>query len=95
MATVVLVGTFDTKGAEGGWLREQLEAAGCSVTSVDVGSSPADVPAAGVAARSDLTTTELADDLVGGVLPAGPLEEQIAPRHPPEDMMLSACRCEQ
>ncbi|WP_211660520.1 Tm-1-like ATP-binding domain-containing protein [Modestobacter muralis] len=24
MATVVLVGTFDTKGAEYGWLREQV-----------------------------------------------------------------------
>jgi uncharacterized protein (UPF0261 family) len=63
MATVVLVGTFDTKGAEYGWLREQLEAAGCTVTAVDVGSfsdgSPADVPATEVAARSGVDVAPL------------------------------------
>jgi uncharacterized protein (UPF0261 family) len=37
MATVVLVGTFDTKEQEYRWLRGQLVAAGCDVTSVDVG----------------------------------------------------------
>ncbi|QXG76736.1 Tm-1-like ATP-binding domain-containing protein [Modestobacter sp. L9-4] len=63
MATVVLVGTFDTKGAEYGWLREQLEAAGCTVTAVDVGSftdgTPADVPATEVAARSGVNVAPL------------------------------------
>jgi len=56
MATVVLLGTLDTKGEEYGWLREQLEACGCVVVTVDVGSftdgSPADVRSSEVAARS-------------------------------------------
>ncbi|MCO7218466.1 Tm-1-like ATP-binding domain-containing protein [Klenkia sp. PcliD-1-E] len=56
MATVVLLGTLDTKGEEYRWLRAQLEAAGCAVVSIDVGSftdsSPADVPSSDVAARS-------------------------------------------
>ncbi|MEI4273411.1 Tm-1-like ATP-binding domain-containing protein [Klenkia sp. LSe6-5] len=56
MATVVLLGTLDTKGEEYGWLRAQLEAAGCNVVSVDVGSftegAPADVPSSEVASRS-------------------------------------------
>src|SRR4051794_33399830 len=37
MATVVLVGTLDTKEEEYRWLREQLLAAGCAVTVVDAG----------------------------------------------------------
>jgi uncharacterized protein (UPF0261 family) len=37
MATVVLVGTLDTKGEEYGWLREQLVGLGCEVLTVDVG----------------------------------------------------------
>jgi uncharacterized protein (UPF0261 family) len=37
MATVVLVGTLDTKEQEYRWLRDQLAATGCDVTIVDVG----------------------------------------------------------
>ncbi len=37
MATVVLLGTLDTKGAEYAWLRERIEAAGCDVVQVDAG----------------------------------------------------------
>lgn len=37
MATVVLVGTLDTKGAEYAWLAERITAAGCSVLLVDAG----------------------------------------------------------
>ncbi|HQZ14069.1 MAG TPA: Tm-1-like ATP-binding domain-containing protein, partial [Devosia sp.] len=37
MATVVLVGTLDTKGAEYGFVRERLKAAGLNVTIVDCG----------------------------------------------------------
>jgi uncharacterized protein (UPF0261 family) len=37
MATVVLVGTLDTKGLEYGFLRERLQEAGCDVTLVDAG----------------------------------------------------------
>lgn len=51
MATVVLVGTMDTKGEEYGWLRDQLVAAGCDVLTVDVGTfsdAPADVAATDV-----------------------------------------------
>ena len=58
MATVVLLGTLDTKGEEYSWLRTQLEAAGCEVIAVDVGSftedAVADVPASEVASRSGL-----------------------------------------
>jgi uncharacterized protein (UPF0261 family) len=67
MATVVLVGTLDTKGEEYGWLRRQLEDAGCSVVAVDVGSfsgerdgGPAvEISAAEVAARSDVDVAPL------------------------------------
>lgn len=38
MATVVLLGTFDTKGAEYSWLRGRLEENGDDVLTVDVGS---------------------------------------------------------
>lgn len=37
MATVVLVGTLDTKGAEYGFVRDRLKAAGLNVTIVDCG----------------------------------------------------------
>lgn len=37
MATVVLLGTLDTKGQEYGFLKEQVEAAGCDVLLVDAG----------------------------------------------------------
>ncbi|WP_267243412.1 Tm-1-like ATP-binding domain-containing protein [Streptomyces sp. PR69] len=49
MATVVLVGTLDTKGTEYGWLREQLLRAGVEVIVVDAGvmgtpRTPPDIP---------------------------------------------------
>lgn len=37
MATVVLLGTLDTKGAEYAWLRERIEEAGCEVILIDAG----------------------------------------------------------
>lgn len=37
MATVALLGTFDTKGAEYAFLRDTLEAAGCAVTMINAG----------------------------------------------------------
>ena len=54
MATVVLVGTLDTKEEEYRWLRDQLVSAGCAVTVVDAGTFSdgaglADVSAAAVA----------------------------------------------
>jgi uncharacterized protein (UPF0261 family) len=54
MATVVLVGTLDTRGVEYGWLRERLLAARTDVLVVDAGvvGEPrirADVPRAEVA----------------------------------------------
>lgn len=53
MATVVLVGTLDTKGTEYGWLRARVRELGCDVVLVDAGIGEpqieADVPAARVA----------------------------------------------
>ena len=53
MATVVLVGTLDTKGAEYAWLRERVRELGCDVVLVDAGVGTAlveaDVPARQVA----------------------------------------------
>ena len=50
MATVVLVGTLDTKGTEYGWLRDQVRELGCEVVLIDAGIGEpqieADVPAA-------------------------------------------------
>lgn len=37
MATVVLVGTLDTKGLEYAWLRDRLRELGCDVVLVDAG----------------------------------------------------------
>jgi hypothetical protein len=37
MATVVLLGTLDTKGVEYGYLRKRIEAAGCDVILIDCG----------------------------------------------------------
>ncbi|MFI6876702.1 Tm-1-like ATP-binding domain-containing protein [Streptomyces sp. NPDC050400] len=71
MATVVLVGTLDTKGAEYGWLRERLREQGCDVLLVDVGvhAPPGDAPAADVpadavarAAGHDLAALRTAGD---------------------------------
>ncbi|NEB61185.1 UPF0261 family protein, partial [Streptomyces diastaticus] len=52
MATVVLLGTLDTKGAEYTWLAERLRGHGVDVVTVDVGplsDAAADVTAAEVA----------------------------------------------
>lgn len=45
MATVVLVGTLDTKGAEYTWLRDRVRGLGCDVVLVDVGVGASDVEA--------------------------------------------------
>ncbi|MGI5204328.1 Tm-1-like ATP-binding domain-containing protein [Spirillospora sp. CA-108201] len=45
MATVVLVGTLDTKGAEYAWLRDRVRELGCDTVLVDVGVGPSDVEA--------------------------------------------------
>lgn len=68
MATVVLLGTLDTKGAEFAWLRERLTAAGCTTVLVDVGTYAggvdADVTAQQVAAAAgtDLAALQAAGD---------------------------------
>ncbi|MFD7623209.1 Tm-1-like ATP-binding domain-containing protein [Streptomyces sp. NPDC059802] len=45
MATVVLVGTLDTKGAEYAWLSARLRESGCDVVLVDAGVMPSPVGA--------------------------------------------------
>ena len=45
MATVVLVGTLDTKGAEYAWLRDRVRELGCDAVLVDVGVGASDVEA--------------------------------------------------
>lgn len=64
MATVVLLGTLDTKGAEYAFLRERVRAAGCETIVVDcgvTGSSPlADVGADEVAAAAGVDRATLA-----------------------------------
>ncbi|MDN3353698.1 Tm-1-like ATP-binding domain-containing protein [Actinomadura sp. DC4] len=69
MATVVLVGTLDTKEEEYRWLREELVAAGCTVTVVDAGTFSdgagiADVgaPAVAQAAGADIGALRAARD---------------------------------
>ncbi|NEA06394.1 UPF0261 family protein, partial [Streptomyces sp. SID10116] len=71
MATVVLVGTLDTKGEEYAWLRERLREYGSDVLLVDVGVLPppahapvADIPADVVAraAGHDLGSLRAAGD---------------------------------
>lgn len=69
MATIVLVGTLDTKGEEYGWLRERLEARGAEVLVVDAGVAgaprlPAEVPREAVAraAGEDLAALRAAGD---------------------------------
>ena len=66
MATVVLLGTLDTKGSEYEFLRGQLHAHGVDVTLVDVGSGGAplvepDVGAAEVAAAAGAELSALTD----------------------------------
>lgn len=61
MATVVLVGTLDTKEQEYRWLREQLVAAGCDVTMVDVGTF------SGGAGLADVSSSEVAEAAGAGV----------------------------
>ncbi|MEO3829578.1 Tm-1-like ATP-binding domain-containing protein [Actinomadura sp. B10D3] len=53
MATVVLVGTLDTKGAEYAWLRDRVRELGCDTVLVDTGAGPSDVAA-------DVTAEEVA-----------------------------------
>jgi uncharacterized protein (UPF0261 family) len=64
VATVVLLGTLDTKGAEYAFLRDRVRAAGCDVVVVDAGvmsASPlADVPADAVAAAAGADRAQLA-----------------------------------
>ncbi|MER7966440.1 Tm-1-like ATP-binding domain-containing protein [Streptomyces ardesiacus] len=67
MATVVLLGTLDTKGAEYAWLAERLRGHGVDVVTVDVGplsDAAADVTAAEVAraAGADLAALRAAGD---------------------------------
>ncbi|MFF9511063.1 Tm-1-like ATP-binding domain-containing protein [Streptomyces sp. NPDC014724] len=71
MATVVLVGTLDTKGAEYAWLSARLRESGCDVVLVDAGVMPppigvpaGDVDAAAVAHRAghDLEALRTAGD---------------------------------
>lgn len=69
MASVVLIGTLDTKGAEYGFVRERLHAAGVDTILVDCGTAGApviepDVPAAEVAAAvgADLAALTAAGD---------------------------------
>ncbi|MGP4021868.1 Tm-1-like ATP-binding domain-containing protein [Actinomadura sp. 3N407] len=45
MATVVLVGTLDTKGAEYTWLRDRVRGLGCDVVLVDAGIGASEVEA--------------------------------------------------
>jgi uncharacterized protein (UPF0261 family) len=54
MATVVLVGTLDTKGAEYVWLRERVRELGCDTVLVDVGVGRSDVEA-------DISAEEVAE----------------------------------
>ena len=65
MATVVLVGTLDTKGAEYAWLRERVRALGCDVVLVDTGIEAsevdADVPAERVAEAGGTSLGALRD----------------------------------
>ncbi|GAA4225409.1 Tm-1-like ATP-binding domain-containing protein [Actinomadura meridiana] len=58
MATVVLVGTLDTKGAEYVWLRERVRDLGCDTVLVDVGVGPGEVGAGEVGA--DVSAEEVA-----------------------------------
>ncbi|MFF0965915.1 Tm-1-like ATP-binding domain-containing protein [Streptomyces sp. NPDC003703] len=67
MATVALIGTLDTKGAEYAWLARRLERHGVAVVTVDVGplsDAAADVTAAEVAraAGTDLAALRAAGD---------------------------------
>ncbi|CND81289.1 Uncharacterized conserved protein [Mycobacterium tuberculosis] len=65
MATVVLVGTLDTKGEEYAWLRERVRELGCEVLLVDAGvggsETEADVAAEDVARAGGASLSELRD----------------------------------
>jgi uncharacterized protein (UPF0261 family) len=64
MATVVLLGTLDTKGTEYAFLRDRIRAAGCEVVLVDAGvmsdPSPGDIGADEVAAAGGVDRASLA-----------------------------------
>lgn len=56
MATVVLIGTMDTKGEEYVWIADRVRAHGASTVTIDVGpfsASDADIPASEVARAGD------------------------------------------
>ncbi|MFB9907998.1 Tm-1-like ATP-binding domain-containing protein [Allokutzneria oryzae] len=64
MATVVLVGTLDTKGEEYAWLAERIRAGGCSTVLIDTGvlrepTTPPDVTAVQVAEAAGTDLGEL------------------------------------
>ncbi|MFF4301429.1 Tm-1-like ATP-binding domain-containing protein [Streptomyces sp. NPDC001601] len=62
MATVVLIGTMDTKGEEYAWIADRVRTHGAHTVTVDVGvfsDHPADVTAAAVARAGDADLTEL------------------------------------
>jgi uncharacterized protein (UPF0261 family) len=64
MATVVLVGTLDTKGTEYAWVRDRIQAAGCATVLVDTGIlgiplAVADVTREDVARAAGTTITAL------------------------------------
>ena len=63
MATVVLVGTLDTKGVEYGWLRGRVQELGCEAVLVDAGigepQTEADVPAERVAEAAGASVERL------------------------------------
>lgn len=61
MATVVLLGTFDTKRAEYGWLRDRVEDMGCRAYLVDVGTFS---EGAGMA---DVTSRQVAEAAGGDI----------------------------
>jgi uncharacterized protein (UPF0261 family) len=77
MATVVLVGTLDTKGMEYGWLRARVRELGCETVLVDAGIGEpqieADVPAERVAeaAGASLKTLREAGDRGAAVTAMG------------------------
>ncbi|MEU6192501.1 Tm-1-like ATP-binding domain-containing protein [Streptomyces sp. NPDC047061] len=62
MATVVLIGTMDTKGEEYAWIADRVRAHGASIVTVDVGvfsEYAADVTASAVARAGDAELTAL------------------------------------
>ncbi|OKJ64568.1 hypothetical protein AMK27_01140 [Streptomyces sp. CB02009] len=63
MATVVLVGTLDTKGEEYAWLRERLREYGADVLLVDTGTTPAPAHAPVADVTADVVARAAGHDL--------------------------------